>query len=50
MTREKYCYGCDTTFVIKTASKEPVKFCPFCCEDLSEGEEAELDEFSSEDF
>jgi len=35
MARKEYaCFSCDTHFTIKTESGEPVKFCPFCGEDL----------------
>lgn len=39
MKKEKFCYNCDTEFVIKSTSKEPISYCPFCGAELSSDED-----------
>lgn len=49
MKREKFCFGCDTDFVIKSESKESILYCPFCGADLSDDENVDDDVFNDDD-
>lgn len=47
--KELECQECTNIFTIKTASKDPVSFCPFCGEDIIVEEDFDEEDEDLED-